>query len=452
MPLTHQEEMELAALEKEQGLSPDEEAELAALEKEHGGAEPPKGDNPGQAALEGFGETATMGYLPQLQAATEKPMANILDMLTGNKVAQDLPDYVTRRDENIARQNQLAQSNPNATMAGKVAGMAATTVGLPGIGTAKNAGILAKMGASAANAGAQGALYNPGDEKGVIAPLQLKDRAVNGVTSAAFGAGSAAAQAGLAKSGDYLMQKAVGMKKYIPGVGEKLADEGLIGTKGMMAKQAQRGMNRAGQTMEDAVQGMSGSVDSSQIADEMGQLASPHITRNGNISPEDAEKVAQIMGASRDVAQRGQVSPGEAWDYSKAAGKRSYRGDDPLLSARAELGQAEQAGTSKQLKKLSPEFEKGADSYSALAKAHRGLTKPESITDVVKGSIGNALVGGGLGYAAGGRTGAIAGALAGTSAGRSAGGRAAIGASKAAGPLSQMALRAALEAKRKREE
>jgi len=190
MSLTSEQMQELKELE-----------ELDALEAKFGGAQPvakPAEGRPGQAALEGYGQTASMGYLPQLQAAAEPAMASLMDLFTGNKVADSLPSYVNRRDENIARQSQLSEQNPGASLAGKAAGIGATLLA-PAGQLAKGASTAAKIGRGSLMGAAQGAAYNPGDEAGVVAPVQAGPRAANAAMGGAAGGIMSGIGAGVSK-------------------------------------------------------------------------------------------------------------------------------------------------------------------------------------------------------------------------------------------------------------
>lgn len=186
---------EMAALSGDTGVISDE--QMAQLEAQHTAPTPKSdGGGAGMAALEGFGQTATLGYLPQLQAMAEKPMAKVMDFFTGNNVAEQMPDYVQRRDENIQRQAQQASAHPMASMAGKAAGIGATLLA-PGAAAAKGAGAAAKIGRGAAMGAAQGAAYNPGDQEGVVDPVQVSERTQNallgGLTGGALSSVGAAA-------------------------------------------------------------------------------------------------------------------------------------------------------------------------------------------------------------------------------------------------------------------
>ena len=189
---------------------------LKELEARAGGkapsAPPQETGGAAQAALEGFGQTASMGYLPQLQAAAETGVDKLGEFFGVGPAAADaklreqgfkLPErgYVQARDENIARQEAQAKEHPGASMAGKGAGIAVTSM-LP-VGAAKGA---ASFGGAAlrgaATGAAQGAAYNPGDVKGEVSPLQLEDRGKNALIGGAVGAPLGAIGHGVTKLAD----------------------------------------------------------------------------------------------------------------------------------------------------------------------------------------------------------------------------------------------------------
>lgn len=138
--------------------------------------------------LENLGNRSALGHLPQLQALAEPSMTEALDSINGTHVADDLPKYVDRRDENIARLKALSDESPLAAGLGGVAGAAPLTVGAtsgvlrPAMEMGlKGLGIAAGLGAGA------GAAYNPGDEKGVVSPLQIEERAKNAAKGVPIG-------------------------------------------------------------------------------------------------------------------------------------------------------------------------------------------------------------------------------------------------------------------------
>jgi hypothetical protein len=151
------------------------------------------------AALEGFGQGAAMGYLPQLQSAAE-PLTNKIFAMAEGKPEPELPGYTERRDENIRRQSRLSQESPGAYGAGLIGGTIASGAGLAK--AVPMAGM--SVGKQAVASGAlAGALQNPGDTQGEIQPLQAGERlagaglggALGGATQKVLGAAAKAAPA-----------------------------------------------------------------------------------------------------------------------------------------------------------------------------------------------------------------------------------------------------------------
>lgn len=172
-----------------------------------------------QAAIEGAGNFALLGYLPQLQAATRKGLKNVYEYYTGEKV----PDksYVEARDQNIARINKLAEENPKAYYgSGLGAALAQGAVTAPISGAAKLVGALPKAVSSVPVIGSAikggiygleaGLLANPGDEKGVVNPIQPAERIDKALEAAR---GGAVFGAGLDVAGR--------AAKSLPGIGKK---------------------------------------------------------------------------------------------------------------------------------------------------------------------------------------------------------------------------------------
>ncbi len=180
-----------------------------------------------QAGLEHFGDAASMGYLPQIQSAVEPAMTKAMDLVTGNDVYEDLPGYVSRRDENIQRLEQQEKDHPIASTVGTIGGTLASAIPagaglsrLPGLSklamaaapegaglAARSAALAGRTGASAGAAAIQGAVSNPGDTEGELSPLQLKDRAKQGVLSASIAAPLHLTGEGASKVGSYISNR-----------------------------------------------------------------------------------------------------------------------------------------------------------------------------------------------------------------------------------------------------
>lgn len=129
------------------------------------------------AALQGYGQGATLGYMPQIQAAVEPTITKVGDLVTGQDNYADLPDYAHRRDQWSNLQQKLAESHPKYYVGGQLAGGLATGLAIPGSTLAKGVGMGAKVAAQVATGAAMRAVQNPGDQQGVVDPLQLSERA-----------------------------------------------------------------------------------------------------------------------------------------------------------------------------------------------------------------------------------------------------------------------------------
>jgi hypothetical protein len=174
----------------------------------------------GQAALEHYGNAATMGYLPHLQALIDKVMPDpnaVLDerlRADGFKV-QNAPEktYIQNRDENIARLAKEGEEHPVASGAGTVAGIVggAVTGGKLAGGFAKGASALQRLKSAAKTGAAFGAIGNPGDIEGEVSP-QIEERAKNALMGAALGTGGQLVGEGVGFTGkklaDYFKRKA----------------------------------------------------------------------------------------------------------------------------------------------------------------------------------------------------------------------------------------------------
>jgi hypothetical protein len=142
----------------------------------------------GQAALEGFGDMATFGYLPQLQAGAAK----VVDKLAG---FEDEP-YVKTRDKFIRRGERLAEEMPGSYLAGQAAGAIVT----PGMGMGKAATLGVKVARAGLIGAGTGLVMNPGDTEGEVSGLQLEERGKNALKSGAIG-GAGQSAVGLAGKG-----------------------------------------------------------------------------------------------------------------------------------------------------------------------------------------------------------------------------------------------------------
>lgn len=161
---------------------------------------PATGSEKAQAALSGFGESATFGYLPEIQAAVEPATDKLFGFITGEEV-DDQRSYDERLQDARGELVETQERAPGYALTGQLAGYA-----VPGSGIAKGTkalakgtGNLAQMAKGAQGTGSlgqkikglstvgavEGAVYNPsrGEYEG-----DFSDRIMNAVTGAGFGA------------------------------------------------------------------------------------------------------------------------------------------------------------------------------------------------------------------------------------------------------------------------
>lgn len=193
----------------------------------------------------------------------------------------------------------------------------------------------------------------------------------------------------LAKGGDVAMQLAVGRKKYTPGVGTELADQGIWGfSRDGMRKRVEGRLVDNGEQMLTAAQGAN-PINARQIGNEIRQDASRPIATDAmgrpmQLSQRDVPAVEAINEFADDVASRGEESAIQALGRRRAAGSSAYsmKSGDPKQSQVAQLSKMEQQKYSEALKAADPtgklaEADKG---YAALKRAQRGLSEEPSMS------------------------------------------------------------------------
>lgn len=239
---------------------------------------------------------------------------------------------------------------------------------------------------------------------------------------------------GLKSGGDILLQRAVGLKRFIPGVGETLADEGVIGTKGMMRNQVEQGLAKRGQEIGELAKGIQ-KVDTQPIAERLGERAAKLVGPDGEIAPDNIKAFHKYVDAAKDAMSEDAIS-GETAAFRRAEQGRiaresgRYR-DNPSQSLKAQIAGEQQAGYSNALKNAPgapPELAEADKAYGALSQANKAMAAPESITSM---GIAGKAVPAALGASIGGAPGAAAGALLNTPLAQSTLGRALIGLGRA---------------------
>jgi hypothetical protein len=135
------------------------------------------------------------GYYPQ--------MAGAASALTGGK-------YIEGRDNAIRQMDKDKKEYPSSSMAGRFGSNAITA--MAPIGSLKNVEGFLPTVAQAAKGGAMfGAALNPGDKEGELNPLQVPDRAANGIKGGLIAGGTAAAGQAVGGIADWLARHSAGL-------------------------------------------------------------------------------------------------------------------------------------------------------------------------------------------------------------------------------------------------
>jgi hypothetical protein len=317
---------------------------------------PTQGGGAGQTFLESYGNTATLGYLPQLQAIAGKLMPNPNADLDAKLSAQGFnivapeQSYLEMRDENIARQEAQAKENPRAAMAGTAAGVA-TGLLIPGANAAKaGQGLsgLSKVAAVAKSGAKSGALIgaaaNPGDVEGEYNIAQIDRRLLNAAigtaTGASFSALSEIATTYGPKAAEavyrYAREKAV--KTLGPGkkafevlkksgqeqeLGKELLEQGaipILGTPGRIAKRVDKLKEKAGVEIGDLIDsvGDDAVIDGAELGVRL--LDSPKLSQLRSTPGMESVATAYEKFAET-LASRGKMNLRQAQELRKGIDK-----------------------------------------------------------------------------------------------------------------------------------
>lgn len=342
-----------------------------------------------EATLAGYGQGATMGYMPQINAVTEMgiekamhlkdklaKMAGVDSMVSDDQKLRDqgfqLPEdssYVQKRDSYDKREKQLSHDNPYLYGAGQVGGTAATALMLPGGAASKTATTMQKIISGMRTGAVLGAAQNPGDVEGVVDPLQAKQRVEGAGMGMAFGALPEATIAGLKKAAPYL---------------KKLAAREAFAALGPYARAAKQAVGRGevekiGQTMID--EGVTGGAQLPTGYEGLKKRAASAAQKRGaeleGYMGDLAEKEAKLTGADTP----GIVPQGEVPGMTRAGVSRKSIADatrEEMISPHTDLPGVAEAN--KEIEKLLMRFEQGDDSVIPVLEAWE---KKQKIGDLV---------------------------------------------------------------------
>lgn len=262
----------------------------------------------GETFLRSAGDTALLGYSPQINAA----LAPITEWLAGKNATDEKlraqgftiedngPGYVARRDAEIQALNALKEKNPVASAAGFLTGAVggagglatkAVTKALPTLAAAAKTSQLAKYALPATIGAAGGVAMNPGDVEGELSPLQLEER----LKAAGFGS-----LAGI--GGQYVAEKLPKITAALQKFSKERAVKAIEPMKRdleALAKMRGGSTERVGQTLLD--EGIIGNMPVSK--EELLRRVSEAAESSGGRIGTQVEQMASLPGAQEAVSR-----------------------------------------------------------------------------------------------------------------------------------------------------
>ncbi len=302
------------------------------------------------------------------------------------------------------------------------------------MGIGRGTGLLGLAGASfllpggpIIQSGIQGALTKPADD--LSGAQDLKQRGIDAAAGSAMGGAMQLGGNALKRAGDWGMKRATGIRKAAEGMGNRIADEGIWGTKSMMRNQAQRKIDISEQALNDAINQMTGTISPNAPARAIRNNTLPYIPQIGGSGPlplpsENIPFVQNGMNREAEALARGAMTPQEALSMSRAIAKPAYnKTGAPLDAHKWRLGQVEAAALKDSIKNKAlsqglPEVADSLSSEQALINARNGLDREQTLEQSLISHGKRGLVGGTVGYAIGhGLPGILAGSATATAAG-----------------------------------
>jgi hypothetical protein len=271
---------------------------------------------------------------------------------------------------------RAAQDNPSANEGFAKVG---TGLALGGAGGAMAEGA-GMAGRAAINAGASGLQKYFGNMMdGSKDPTQgvLGSAALGGAASA----GLDSVSGGASKISDWLMQKAVGMKKYMPGVGNNLVDQGVWGTKSGMAEQVPDLLAKEEGKLQDTVQGLTGTVNSKEIADAISNKAQQFtLPSTGQASPFSELELQKVRDLADKTSKMGDLSASDLLALKRQGDYQAFTASgNPASSTDADLARTGANAARTALKEMSPDAANALLNERSLIMAKKGLDKPDSL-------------------------------------------------------------------------
>lgn len=268
----------------------------------------PKKERKTESFIQGFGNAASFGYLPQIQAALEPAIQGVAGLFSDNTdqklkeqgfdIQTQDPSYVERRDQYIKEGQDLAQENPYSSMAGGLAGSVASGIATGGavskaLGTTARAATFGgRLGQAAKTGAVIGAIRNPGDIEGEIAPLQPMERVKNASIDALTGMAFQGGIEGLGKVGSTVKDAGKSLKTYselkaLKASGAMLKDFRKAFGKG-------KALSLGKEVLDEGIVGIGDDIN--DIAQKANKAASESSSRLNDIYNQADDVLAQSVG------------------------------------------------------------------------------------------------------------------------------------------------------------
>lgn len=308
----------------------------------------------------GMGNTMTLGYMPQIEAALDTGVDTAKNAITGEDVGNldDLAKvYQGHKDRVIAHQEQLQNDRPIAYGAGSLGGIFTAPVGLMGkaaaavpemalakTGITKMAPTIARYLKAGSSAAILGGASNPGDEKGQSGDLQLDKRLGNAEFAAPFGIAGQGLSDTVEKSPEmvdkvrrWMAAKQLGtnttqlkqLMKDLP------AEEGVVNP-GTRLDRVEQYMDKNGM--------LNMGTTFSGVQDKSGELADASGKKISSILNGVQQRIIADPNVEAEIAETALHGPNLADDYLTQEGQRLQKvhgGANVLKSLEGEVGTAD---------------------------------------------------------------------------------------------------------------
>lgn len=186
---------------------------------------------------------------------------------------------------------------------------------------------------------------------------------------------------------DVLQQMAMGIKgkKYLPGAGTEAIQQGIRGSKEGMRSQMGSALNTEGNSLDQMVSNLKGSVDPEAIAQRVENYGKQYITPSGQSTEVGFERMQEAADRAAHIRKQGTLPPEENRSLAQIAEKSE--GFSPFGTPKsnygAKLAQQESMGRRDALRQLGTEqnipVTEQFTKMHKLLRGNQGLNAPASL-------------------------------------------------------------------------